>query len=85
MFQDLASDSLNCDGNLGASQSQCACIYPHSLAAFAIFLRLPGFAEYLLKDRKKAVCMLRLALGVTDSGDGSEYIKQFLRKILKKF
>lgn len=45
----------------------------HSLAAFGLFLRLPGYAEVLLKERKHAQCLLRLVLGVTDDGEGSEY------------
>ena len=45
-------------------------IPPHSLVAFGLFLRLPGYAEVLLKERKKAQCLLRLVLGVTDDGDG---------------
>lgn len=44
----------------------------HSLAAFGLFLRLPGYAEVLLKERKHAQCLLRLVLGVTDDGEGSE-------------
>lgn len=47
-------------------------IPPHSLIAFGLFLRLPGYAEVLLKERKKAQCLLRLVLGVTDDGDGGE-------------
>lgn len=42
----------------------------HSLTAFGLFLRLPGYAEVLLKDMKKASCLLRLVLGVTDNGEG---------------
>lgn len=45
----------------------------HSLAAFGLFLRLPGYAEVLLKERKHAQCLLRLVLGVTDDGEGSKY------------
>jgi baculoviral IAP repeat-containing protein 6 len=41
----------------------------HSLTAFGLFLRLPGYAEVLLKDMKKALCLLRLVLGVTDDGE----------------
>lgn len=44
----------------------------HSLAAFALFLRLPGYAEVLLKDKRKAQCLLRLVLGVSDDGEGSK-------------
>ncbi|XP_017776572.1 PREDICTED: baculoviral IAP repeat-containing protein 6 isoform X2 [Nicrophorus vespilloides] len=45
---------------------------PHSLTAFGLFLRLPGYAEVLLKDMKKALCLLRLVLGVTDDGEGAD-------------
>jgi baculoviral IAP repeat-containing protein 6 len=48
-------------------------IPPHSLVAFGLFLRLPGYAEVLLKERKKAQCLLRLVLGVTDDGDGGKF------------
>ena len=44
----------------------------HSLAAFGLFLRLPGYAEVLLKERKHAQCLLRLVLGVIDDGEGSK-------------
>lgn len=44
----------------------------HSLAAFGLFLRLPGYAEVLLKDKQKAQCLLRLVLGVSDDGDGGK-------------
>uniref|UniRef100_A0A0C9RVJ5 Dual E2 ubiquitin-conjugating enzyme/E3 ubiquitin-protein ligase BIRC6 n=1 Tax=Fopius arisanus TaxID=64838 RepID=A0A0C9RVJ5_9HYME len=46
----------------------------HSLAAFGLFLRLPGYAEVLLRDRKQAQCLLRLALGVTDDGEGGDIL-----------
>lgn len=49
-------------------------IPPHSLIAFGLFLRLPGYAEVLLKERKKAQCLLRLVLGVTDDGDGGHIL-----------
>nr|CAD7407990.1 unnamed protein product [Timema poppensis] len=45
---------------------------PHSLAAFGLFLRLPGYSEVLLRDKKKAQCLLRLVLGVTDDGEGGD-------------
>ncbi|XP_072390491.1 dual E2 ubiquitin-conjugating enzyme/E3 ubiquitin-protein ligase BIRC6 [Diabrotica undecimpunctata] len=45
---------------------------PHSLTAFGLFLRLPGYAEVLLKDMKKALYLLRLTLGVTDDGEGGD-------------
>lgn len=47
---------------------------PHSLTAFGLFLRLPGYSEVLLRDRKRAQCLLRLALGVTDDGEGGEIL-----------
>ncbi|KAK6180714.1 hypothetical protein SNE40_008714 [Patella caerulea] len=49
-------------------------IPPHSLIAFGLFLRLPGYAEVLLKERKKAQCLLRLVLGVTDDGNGGHIL-----------
>jgi len=47
---------------------------PHSLTAFGLFLRLPGYAEVLLRDKKRAQCLLRLALGVSDDGEGGEVL-----------
>ncbi|XP_049817886.1 baculoviral IAP repeat-containing protein 6 isoform X3 [Aethina tumida] len=44
----------------------------HSLTAFGLFLRLPGYSELLLKDMKRALCLLRLVLGVTDDGEGGD-------------
>ncbi|NXT39499.1 BIRC6 protein, partial [Pelecanoides urinatrix] len=49
----------------------------HSLAAFGLFLRLPGYAEVLLKERKHAQCLLRLVLGVTDDGEGKNVVLIF--------
>ena len=49
-------------------------IPPHSLVAFGLFLRLPGYAEVLLREKRRAQCLLRLVLGVTDDGDGGEII-----------
>lgn len=51
----------------------------HSLAAFGLFLRLPGYAEVLLKERKHAQCLLRLVLGVTDDGEGSKSLKLLMK------
>ncbi|XP_033629629.1 baculoviral IAP repeat-containing protein 6-like isoform X3 [Asterias rubens] len=51
-----------------------AVIPPHSLAAFGLFLRLPGYAEVLLREHKKAQFLLRLVLGVTDDGDGGHIL-----------
>lgn len=52
-------------------------IPPHSLVAFGLFLRLPGYAEVLLKEKRKAQCLLRLILGVTDDGEGGMYYCSF--------
>lgn len=53
----------------------------HSLAAFGLFLRLPGYAEVLLKERKHAQCLLRLVLGVTDDGEGSKCLELLIKFI----
>ena len=45
----------------------------HSLAAFGLFLKLPAYSEVLLRDKVRAQCLLRLILGVTGDGEGSEY------------
>lgn len=50
----------------------------HALAAFALFLRLPGYAEVLLRDRLPAQCLLRLMLGVADDGEGSKCILLYI-------
>lgn len=55
---------------------------PHSLAAFGLFLRLPGYAEILLRDPKKAQCLLRLALGVSDDGEGGDILSLPLASVL---
>ncbi|XP_078714316.1 dual E2 ubiquitin-conjugating enzyme/E3 ubiquitin-protein ligase BIRC6 isoform X2 [Lampetra fluviatilis] len=47
----------------------------HSLAAFGLFLRLPGYAEVLLRERKHAQCLLRLVLGVTDDAEGGHILQ----------
>ncbi|XP_076097651.1 dual E2 ubiquitin-conjugating enzyme/E3 ubiquitin-protein ligase BIRC6-like isoform X3 [Mytilus galloprovincialis] len=57
-------------------------IPPHSLIAFGLFLRLPGYAEVLLKERKKAQCLLRLVLGVTDDGDGGHILTSSIASAL---
>jgi baculoviral IAP repeat-containing protein 6 (apollon) len=44
----------------------------HSLAAFGLFLKLPAYSEVLLRDKVRAQCLLRLILGVTGDGEGSE-------------
>ena len=58
---------------------------PHSLLAFSLFLRLPGYAEMLIRgdskiaqlvhlQEKRAKYLLRLALGVTDDGEGGKRV-----------
>lgn len=44
-------------------------IPPHSLMAFGQFLKLPNYAEWLIRDRKQAQCLLRLVLGGGDEAD----------------
>ena len=44
----------------------------HSLVAFGLFLRLPGYPEVLLRDKLKAQYLLRLLLGAEDDSDGGE-------------
>lgn len=46
----------------------------HSLAAFGLFLRLPAYSDVLLRDKIRAQCLLRLVLGVTGDGEGSECV-----------
>ena len=50
---------------------------PHSMIAFGLFMRLPGYAEVLLKQHRKAQYLLRLVLGVADDGDGGECLPEF--------
>ncbi|KAH9496163.1 Baculoviral IAP repeat-containing protein 6, partial [Bulinus truncatus] len=57
-------------------------IPPHSLIAFGLFLRLPGYAEVLLRERKVAQCLLRLVLGVTDDGDGGQILTSHIASTL---
>lgn len=52
---------------------QCISAIPqHSLAAFALFLKLPAYSDVLLTDPVRAQCLLRLILGVTGDGEGNE-------------
>lgn len=70
IYEDL-EEPLSC--STPKTMKSCGAILnvpPHSLTAFGLFLRLPGYAEVLLKDTKKALCLLRLVLGVTDDGEG---------------
>ncbi|CAH1128208.1 unnamed protein product [Ceutorhynchus assimilis] len=65
MEETMSNNSPKCSGSISH-------IPPHSLTAFGLFLRLPGYAEVLLKDTKRALCLLRLMLGVTDDGEGGD-------------
>ncbi|KAK3718781.1 hypothetical protein QZH41_014030 [Actinostola sp. cb2023] len=46
----------------------------HSLAAFGLFICLPGYSDVLLQDRPKAQCLLRLLLGAEDDGNGGHVL-----------
>lgn len=71
--QQLQGQSSSSSSSSSSSAVQTMSPIPaHSLAAFGLFLRLPGYAEVLLKERKHAQCLLRLVLGVTDDGEGSK-------------
>ena len=48
----------------------------HSLVAFGLFIRLPGYDKVLLQDRLRARYLLRLLLGTKQDGDGGR-IKSF--------
>ncbi|XP_057338600.1 baculoviral IAP repeat-containing protein 6 isoform X3 [Microplitis mediator] len=67
-------EDLEEGGNLHSSRATSSVPHVplHSLTAFGLFLRLPGYAEVLLKNRKQAQCLLRLALGVVDDGEGGD-------------
>ncbi|XP_057657017.1 baculoviral IAP repeat-containing protein 6 isoform X1 [Diorhabda carinulata] len=71
VYEDILEDAI---GTNSPSKSSVIISHvpPHSLTAFGLFLRLPGYAEVLLKDMKKALYLLRLTLGVTDDGEGGD-------------
>ncbi|XP_035734374.1 baculoviral IAP repeat-containing protein 6-like isoform X2 [Vespa mandarinia] len=71
IYADLEKDTTTCSPR---AISPAPYVPPHSLAAFGLFLRLPGYAEVLLRDRKRAQCLLRLALGVSDDGEGGDVL-----------
>uniref|UniRef100_A0AAQ5Y9L2 Dual E2 ubiquitin-conjugating enzyme/E3 ubiquitin-protein ligase BIRC6 n=1 Tax=Amphiprion ocellaris TaxID=80972 RepID=A0AAQ5Y9L2_AMPOC len=70
-----APESIASSSSSSSSVQTMSPIPAHSLAAFGLFLRLPGYAEVLLKERKHAQCLLRLVLGVTDDGEGSHILQ----------
>lgn len=59
-------------GSSSTNDEASSLVPAHSLVALGLLLRLPGYAEALLKEGQKAVYLLRLLLGVTDDGEGSE-------------
>jgi baculoviral IAP repeat-containing protein 6 (apollon) len=72
MFQDIYEPPIppSPPSQHKSSAAPTLSIPPHSLVAFGLFLRLPGYAEVLLKEKRKAQCLLRLIMGVTDDGEG---------------
>ncbi len=47
----------------------------HTLIAFALFLRLSGYADLLLgRERRLAICLLRLMMGVTEDSNGESLL-----------
>lgn len=68
IYEDI--EETNGTGSASKCNNTIPNVPPHSLTAFGLFLRLPGYADYLLRDMKKALCLLRLVLGVTDDGEG---------------
>lgn len=53
-------------GSSGRMAAGSAGLSPHVTVAFALFLRLPGYAELLVaQDRRKAQRLLRLAMGLS--------------------
>ncbi|XP_034239276.1 baculoviral IAP repeat-containing protein 6 isoform X4 [Thrips palmi] len=81
LYEELDDSSLLVGSSSGPSGQRApstslvpTSVPPHSLAAFGLFLRLPGYAEILLRDPKKAQCLLRLALGVSDDGEGADIL-----------
>lgn len=70
ILQDYDSQPSDSSSTLKQNLAMPPSIPPHSLVAFGLFLRLPGYAEVLLKEKRRAQCLLRLVLGVTDDGEG---------------
>ena len=44
----------------------------HSLVAFGLFIRLPGYNKVLLQDRRRARYLLRLLMGTKQDSDGGK-------------
>ena len=69
---------MNAKRSKSAGQSlPTTCALPlHSLAAFSLFLSMPLYTEAVLQDRRRAQMLLRLALGVSDDGQGGKSAQQ---------
>ena len=61
-------------GALQGSGSSCHALPMHNPAAFSLFLSMPHYAEAVLQDRRRAQMLLRLALGVSDDGQGGNIL-----------
>lgn len=72
IYEDLDNVSTDSSSKLPLNLS----VPQHSLAAFGLFLRLPAYSDVLLRDKIRAQCLLRLVLGVTGDGEGSEFTKK---------
>nr|CAH7748378.1 unnamed protein product [Callosobruchus chinensis] len=72
IYEDISEEMVGGCTSPSKTSGLVSHVPPHSLTAFGLFLRLPGYAEVLLKDMKKALCLLRLVLGVTDDGEGGD-------------
>ncbi|CAB4039036.1 Baculoviral IAP repeat-containing 6, partial [Paramuricea clavata] len=67
---DMSSDSNRTATSLYNPVVVTSLVPGYSLMGFTMFLRLPGYASILLENQQNACYMLRLILGVDDSGDG---------------
>ncbi|ELT93547.1 hypothetical protein CAPTEDRAFT_223860 [Capitella teleta] len=74
IYEDYDSQPSDSSSTLKQNLAMPPSIPPHSLVAFGLFLRLPGYAEVLLKEKRRAQCLLRLVLGVTDDGEGAHIL-----------
>ena len=69
-----AANLTSGSGLLSMQQNTAAAlnnVAPHTLGAFTLFLRLPGYAESLLQEPAQAKALLRMALGVQENGKDS--------------
>ena len=61
-----SSNSNNPRQNLFQQLHKLLVIPPHSMVCFSLALRMPSFSEELLREGKKARCMLKVMLGAVD-------------------